>query len=86
MKLKDVNGTAINPDKIPVINSSAINTDKFTLTLVLGTDRYMFTYLKLEDLIADYEKIYTIVEGIVISPIYLVSPDVTSATFALMKL
>ena len=58
MKLKDVNGSAINPDKIPVINPSAINTDKLTLTLVLGTDRYMFTYLKLEDLTADYNTIY----------------------------
>ena len=50
MKLKDVNGSAINPDKIPVINPSAINTDKLTLTLVLGSERYMFTYLKLDDL------------------------------------
>ena len=58
MKLKDVNGTAINPDRIPVINPSAINTDKLTLTLVLGSDRYMFTYLKLEDLKADYNAIY----------------------------
>ena len=58
MKLKDVNGSAINPDRIPVINPSAINTDKLTLTLVLGTDRYMFTYLKLEDLKADYNAIY----------------------------
>ena len=58
MKLKDVNGSAINPDKIPVINPSAINTDKLTLTLVLGSDRYMFTYLKLEDLKADYNAIY----------------------------
>ena len=58
MKLKDVNGTAINPDRIPVINPSAINTDKLTLTLVLGTDRYMFTYLKLDDLKADYNAIY----------------------------
>ena len=58
MKLKDVNGSAINPDRIPVINPSAINTDKLTLTLVLGTDRYMFTYLKLEDLKADYNTIY----------------------------
>ena len=59
MKLKDVNGSAINPDKIPVINPSAINTDKLTLTLVLGSDRYMFTYLKLEDLKADYNVIYS---------------------------
>ena len=58
MKLKDVNGSAINPDKIPVINPSAINTDKLTLTLVLGSDRYMFTYLKLDDLKADYNAIY----------------------------
>ena len=58
MKLKDVNGTAINPDRIPVINPSAINTDKLTLTLVLGTDRYMFTYLKLDDLKADYNAIF----------------------------
>ena len=58
MKLKDVNGSAINPDKIPVINPSAINTDKLTLTLVLGSDRYMFTYLKLEDLKADYNAIF----------------------------
>ena len=58
MKLKDVNGSDINPDKIPVINPSAINTDKLTLTLVLGTDRYMFTYLKLEDLKADYNAIF----------------------------
>lgn len=58
MKLKDVNGTAINPDRIPVINPSAINTDKLTLTLVLGSDRYIFTYLKLEDLKADYNAIY----------------------------
>lgn len=63
MKLKDVNGTAINPDKIPVINPSAINTDKLTLTLVLGSDRYMFTYLKLEDLKADYNAIYSKVES-----------------------
>ena len=58
MKLKDVNGSAINPDKILVINPSAINTDKLTLTLVLGSDRYMFTYLKLDDLKADYNTIY----------------------------
>ena len=58
MKLKGVNGTAINPDRIPVINPSAINTDKLTLTLVLGTDRYMFTYLKLDDLKADYNAIF----------------------------
>ena len=58
MKLKDVNGTAINPDRIPIINPSAINTDKLTLTLVLGSDRYMFTYLKLDDLKADYNAIY----------------------------
>ena len=63
MKLKDVNGSAINPDKIPVINPSAINTDKLTLTLVLGTDRYMFTYLKLEDLKADYNAIYSKVKS-----------------------
>ena len=59
MKLKDVNGSAINPDKIPVINPSAINTDKLTLTLILGSERYMFTYLKLDDLTADYNAIYT---------------------------
>lgn len=59
MKLKDVNGSAINPDRIPVINPSAINTDKLTLTLVLGSDRYMFTYLKLEDLKADYNAIFS---------------------------
>lgn len=59
MKLKDVNGSAINPDRIPVINPSAINTDKLTLTLVLGSDRYMFTYLKLEDLKTDYNAIYS---------------------------
>ena len=58
MKVKDVNGSAINPDRIPVINPSAINTDKLTLTLVLGSDRYMFTYLKLDDLKADYNAIY----------------------------
>ena len=63
MKLKDVNGTAINPDRIPVINPSAINTDKLTLTLVLGSDRYMFTYLKLEDLKADYNTIYNKVKS-----------------------
>lgn len=63
MKLKDVNGTAINPDRIPVINPSAINTDKLTLTLVLGSDRYMFTYLKLEDLKADYNAIYNKVKS-----------------------
>ena len=63
MKLKDVNGSAINPDKIPVINPSAINTDKPTLTLVLGSDRYMFTYLKLEDLKADYNAIYSKVKS-----------------------
>ena len=50
MKLKDVNGTAIN-------------TDKLTLTLVLGSDRYMFTYLKLEDLKADYNAIYSKVKS-----------------------
>ena len=59
MKLKDVNGSAINPDKIPVINPSAINTDKLTLTLVLGSDRYMFTYLKLEDFKAYYYAIFS---------------------------
>ena len=63
MKLKDVNGSAINPDKIPVINPSAINTDKLTLTLVLGSDRYMFTYLKLEDLKADYNAIFSNVKS-----------------------
>ena len=63
MKLKDVNGTAINPDRIPVINPSAINTDKLTLTLVFGSDRYMFTYLKLEDLKADYNAIYSKVKS-----------------------
>ena len=63
MKLKDVNGTAINPDRIPVINPSAINTDKLTRTLVLGSDRYMFTYLKLEDLKADYNAIYSKVKS-----------------------
>lgn len=63
MKLKDVNGSAINPDKIPVINPSAINTDKLTLTLVLGSDRYMFTYLKLEDLKADYNAIFSKVKS-----------------------
>ena len=63
MKLKDVNGTAINPDKIPVINPSAINTDKLTLTLVLGSDRYMFTYLKLDDLKADYNAIFSKVKS-----------------------
>ena len=63
MKLKDVIGSAINPDKIPVINPSAINTDKLTLTLVLGSDRYMFTYLKLEDLKADYNAIFSKVKS-----------------------
>ena len=63
MKLKDVNGTAINPDRIPVINPSAINTDKLALTLVLGSDRYMFTYLKLEDLKADYNAIFSKVKS-----------------------
>ena len=63
MKLKDVNGSAINPDKIPVINPSAINTDKLTLTLVLGSNRYMFTYLKLEDLKADYNAIFSKVKS-----------------------
>ena len=63
MKLKDVNRSAINPDKIPVINPSAINTDKLTLTLVLGSDRYMFTYLKLEDLKADYNAIFSKVKS-----------------------
>ena len=63
MKLKDVNGSAINPDKIPVINPSAINTDNLTLTLVLGSDRYMFTYLKLDDLKADYNAIYSKVKS-----------------------
>lgn len=63
MKLNDINGTAINTDKVALINPSAMDLDKHRLTLVIDNIKYAFSYLKVEDMQTDYEKIYTIVEG-----------------------
>ena len=63
MKLNDINGTAINTDKVALINPSAIDVDKQILTLVIDNIKYAFSYLKVEDMQTDYEKIFTIVEG-----------------------
>ena len=63
MKLNDINGTAINTDKVVLINPSAMDLDKQRLTLVVDNIKYAFSYLKVEDMQTDYEKIYTIVEG-----------------------
>ena len=63
MKLNDVNGTAINTDKISLINSSAIDTNNNKLILVIDSVRYGFDYLKTEDLQADYKKLYALLES-----------------------
>ena len=58
MKLNDINGTAINTDKVALINPSAMDLDKQRLTLVIDNIKYAFSYLKVEDMQTDYEKIY----------------------------
>ncbi len=63
MKLNDVNGTAINTDKIPLINPSAIDLNNNKLILNIGSVRYGFDYLKAEDLQADYKKLYALIES-----------------------
>ena len=63
MKLNDINCTAINTDKVALINPSAMDLDKQRLTLVIDNIKYAFSYLKVEDMQTDYEKIFTIVEG-----------------------
>ena len=63
MKLNDINGTAINTDKVTLINPSAMDLDKQRLTLVIDNIKYAFSYLKVEDMQTDYEKIYTIIEN-----------------------
>lgn len=63
MKLNDINGTAINTDKVVLINPSAMDLDKQRLTLVIDNIKYAFSYLKVEDMQTDYEKIFTIVKN-----------------------
>ena len=63
MKLNDINGTAINTNKISLINPSAIDLDKRKLILVIDSRRYGFDYLKVEDLQADYQKLYALLES-----------------------
>ncbi len=63
MKLNDINGTAINTNKISLINPSAIDLDKRKLILVIDSIRYGFDYLKVEDLQADYQKLYALLES-----------------------
>ena len=62
MKLNDINGTAINTDKVALINPSAMDLDKQRLTLVIDNIKYAFSYLKVEDMQTDYEKIYAIIK------------------------
>ena len=59
MKLNDINGTAINTDKVALINPSAMDLDKQRLTLIIDNIKYAFSYLKVEDLKADYNAIYS---------------------------
>ena len=63
MKLNDINGTAINTDKVALINPSAMDLDKQRLTLVIDNIKYAFSYLKVEDMQTDYEKIYAIIKN-----------------------
>ena len=63
MKLNDINGTAINTNKISLINPSAIDLDKCKLILVIDSVRYGFDYLKVEDLQTDYQKLYALLES-----------------------
>ena len=63
MKLNDINGTAINTNKISLINPSAIDLDKRKLILVIDSIRYGFDYLKDKDLQADYQKLYALLES-----------------------
>lgn len=63
MKLNDINSTAINTNKISLINPSAIDLDKRKLILVIDSVRYGFDYLKVEDLQADYQKLYALLES-----------------------
>lgn len=63
MKLNDINGTAINTNKISLINPSAIDLDRRKLILVIDSIRYGFDYLKVEDLQADYQKLYALLES-----------------------
>lgn len=63
MKLKDINQTVINTDKITILNNSALDVNRKCLTLVLDSLRYAFYYLKEEDLRADYETIYSKLES-----------------------
>ena len=44
MKLNDINGTAINTDKVALITPSAMDLDKQRLTLVTDNIKYAFSY------------------------------------------
>ena len=63
MKLKDINGSVINPDKLVMLNPSALDINRNCLTLVLDNLRYAFYYLKEEDMRADYETLYSKLES-----------------------
>ena len=58
MKLKDINRTAINVNKIALINDSAIDLKNKRLMLTLDDMRYSFCYLEEQDLLEDYNEIY----------------------------
>ena len=63
MKLKDINGTVINTEKLSILNPSALDVSRKCMTLVLDTLRYAFYYLKEEDMRADYEALYSKLES-----------------------
>lgn len=57
MQLKDIRRTIINTDKISFLNDGAVNRDGLTLTLVMDGIKYVFNYLKADDITLDYEAI-----------------------------
>lgn len=63
MRLRDINRTAINVSKISLINDSAIDLKNKRLMLTLDDMRYSFCYLEEQDLLEDYNEIYTRIEG-----------------------
>lgn len=63
MKLKDINKTVINPQKLSLLNDSAIDSENQRLTVVLDTIRYAFYYNEMEDLLSDYKELYSKIEG-----------------------
>lgn len=63
MKLKDINGSVINSEKLVMLNPSSMDISRNCLTLVLDNLRYAFYYLTEDDMRADYQTLYSKLES-----------------------